>query len=76
MEKKPSDQELIAEAIFMVAKAIRILGEGNIDRSDETPGALTTFGFTVTDSSKRIADSLDNIADAIRTLAQEISLSK
>ena len=55
----------IADAVFDVARALRLLG--NADAS--TPmGALEAHGAMVLEASENIAGGLDNIADAIREI--------
>jgi hypothetical protein len=62
--------ELIAEALFDIAKSLRLLGNGNIARDDLSPGAIEGLAMTLRDTGKELASSLDGIANAITELAE------
>ena len=80
MNPKKSDHkdsnEIIAEAIFDLSKSIRLLGMGNVDRGDKSPGAIEDLATFIRDSNREIASALDGIADAIHALAEAIEKSK
>jgi len=65
-----------AEAIYCLAKSIRLLGNGNVERGDLSPGAIEGLAMLIRDSNEKISDALGDIADSIRELAQAISDSK
>lgn len=58
------------DAIIEVANALHRIGFGN---AETKMGALENLAVTIKESNSEIAESLDNIADAIRTLAQAVS---
>lgn len=64
--------EILAEAIYDLSKSIRLLGNGNIDRGDNAIGAIEGLVIQVKESNQLVAQSLGDIADAIRDLAQAI----
>jgi hypothetical protein len=64
--------EIIAEAIFDLSKSIRLLGNGNIDRGDLGVGAIEGLAMLIRDSNQKISESIGDVAEAIRKLAQAI----
>lgn len=69
------NNEVIAEAIFELAKAVRVLGLGNVDHDafkcegqPTAPGAIEGLGMLLRDSHERIAVELGDISEAIREL--------
>lgn len=69
-------KEIIAEAIFDLSKSLRLLGNGNIARIDESPGAIESLVMAIKGSSTEIATALDGIANAIQELAESLDKSK
>lgn len=65
--------KVIAEAIFSLSEEIRFLGNGNADRSKGGHGAIEAMGMKISESNNNIASSLDDVAAAIRELAQAVS---
>lgn len=64
-----------AEALHFVAKAIRLLGKGNIERQETEPGALEELTDAVKESGESISGGLHAIADSITQLAESVSAS-
>jgi hypothetical protein len=75
-DSKATDAELIAGAIFDLSKSVRLLGMGNIDRFNESPGAVEELARLIRESNKGIAAALDGVADAIQELAGAVERSK
>ena len=56
-------KEWLAAAVYDAAKAIRLLGNGNIDRGDYAPGAIEDLAITLKKLGKDVVSaigSLDN----------------
>ena len=68
--------ELIADGLFDIAKSLRLLGHGNIDRGDNAVGSIEYLVMAMEKSNKQIASALDSVASAIQTLAQSVKDSK
>ena len=67
-------EELIADAIYTLAKEVTFLGNGAACRNEQTGfGAIEGLAMRIYDSNKDIAASISDVADAIRELAQAIS---
>lgn len=70
------DQSEITAALFDISKSLRLLGNGNIDRGDEFPGAIERLLLEMKDAAGKIAESLGYIASSIDHLAEAIEDSK
>ena len=73
---KPTDAETIANAICDLSKSIRLLGNGNIERGDNSPGAIESLAMLIKESNDKTAVALGDIAESIRDLAQAITETK
>lgn len=82
MAEKPiqSKEELVADAIYALAKEVRFLGFGGASRTETGMGALEGLTIHLSDSNKEIssaiqevASSISEVADAIRSLSESIS---
>ncbi len=69
---KPTDAETIADAINDLSKSIRLLGNGNIDRGDNSPGAIENLAAVIKESNEKTAMAIGDIAESIRELAQAV----
>lgn len=72
----PEKDEVVSEALFTVAKSIRLLGMGNIERGDLAPGAVETLGMQVRDTGEKIADAIGQLASSVSELADAVRESK
>jgi len=72
MSNENEKDELTSEALYSIAKSLRLLGMGNIDRGDTALGAIEGLTMQVKESNEKIADSLSDVAEAIRELAQAV----
>lgn len=71
MPAKP-ENEAIAQAIYDLSKSIRLLGNGNIERGDNSPGAVEGLAMLIRDTGEKTATALGDIAMAIRELAETL----
>ena len=72
MKKEQLENNEIADAIYDLSKSIRLLGNGNIERGDNSPGAIEGLSMLIRDSNTKIAEGMMDIAGSIRELAQAI----
>lgn len=61
-------------AVHEVAKALRLLGMGNIDRDNLCPGAIEGLAISVKEAGEAIADGLGAVADAIDRYSENHTL--
>lgn len=73
-------EELVADAIYALAKEVRFLGFGGACRTETGMGAIEGLTIHLSDSNKEIAgaihevaNSISEVADAIRSLSEAIS---
>ncbi|KKL70136.1 hypothetical protein LCGC14_2107940 [marine sediment metagenome] len=57
--------EIVADALFDIAKSLRLLGSGNIDRGDNAVGAIESLSISIKEGSEKVSEALNGIADAI-----------
>lgn len=69
----PDNNDVIAEAIFDLSKSIRLLGNGNVDRGDNSLGAIEGLAIAIKESSKNIASALNDISQGIAISNEQIA---
>ena len=67
--KAPLDPEKLLEILDRMARSLDRLGLNRemADQPHAYPGALEKISFELKDGSERIADAINNLADAIRS---------
>ena len=62
----------IADSIYNLSKAVRLLGNGNIERGDLSPGAMEGFAIIFRDSAEKVASSIDGVAESLNNIADAL----
>lgn len=76
-KKEQSKEELVADAIYALAKEVRFLGFGGASRKKTGIGAVESLANHLFDSNKEIAAAIHDVASSISEVAAAIqSLSE
>ncbi len=73
MEKTEDKNEIIVEAIYELAKSIRLLGNGNIDRGDNAIGAIEGHAILTQESNSEVASSINGIASTLNNISESMN---
>jgi uncharacterized protein YoxC len=64
----------VADAIYDLAKSVRLLGNGNVDREDQH-GAIADLAVIIRESNKEISSALHGVASSLQSIADAIASS-
>lgn len=60
----------VASALFDIAKSLRLLGNGNIDRGDLAPGAIEGLAMIYRDKAEKIAEAIGWVSSSLDKVAE------